>query len=272
MSESTAVAKTEKKSAIFAPEVESRIAENKARNAVAAAIRGTVWSKDLSYEQVRAVAEYCRANGLDPIRHVEVLGGRIYLTATLYEERAAPLLQRGTVSLAEPDIISADARLDALAATGDEWAKGEGTRRIRERIKWGVPEKAACAVVQRITLSSTGKTLVGVNWCGGGVRQRDPVGDAEPVKTAITRAARRAWKQVAEAVPQFGDQFSAMERAAEVAQREVVALQPEPEQPVIHGARRGLSLAAPKDGEDYYGPVADDVTTESADREPGEEG
>jgi len=195
----------------FGPEAELRIAENKAKNRVAAAIRGTVWSKDLSAEGVYALAEYCRSNGLDPLRHIEVLGGKPYLTATLYEERAAPLIQSGALVPHEPEFINADARLDALAATGDAWAIEESTRRIRARIMHGVPEKAAAAVVCRITVAASGQTVVGVNWCGGGVRSRDPVGDAEPTKTAITRAGRRAWKQVAEVVPTFGQQFASME-------------------------------------------------------------
>lgn len=236
-------------------EAEARIAENKVRNAVAAAIRGTMWGKDLSHEQVRAVAEYARQNGIDPVRHVEVLGGRIYLTAALYEERGAALLQRGIVSLAEPDYVHPDPRLDELAKAGDEWAVGEQVRRMRERIKWGIPEKAAAACIQRITLTSTGRTLVGVNWCGGGVRQRDPVGDAEPTKTAATRAARRAWKQVAEVVETFGAQFSALEAAAQVTEVEVGEQMPALE-PMHGGARVGKALAAPSDG--AYDLPADD--------------
>ncbi len=216
MSEGTAVAR-------FGPEAEARIAENKAKNRMAAAIRGTVWSKDLSAEGVYALAEYCRSNGLDPLRHIEVLGGKPYLTATLYEERAAPLIQSGALIPHEPEFINADARLDALAATGDAWAIEESTRRIRARITHAVPEKAAAAVVQRITIASTGRTVVGVNWCGGGVRQRDPVGDAEPTKTATTRAGRRAWKQVAEVVPTFGQQFAALESAADDTAKVVIA-------------------------------------------------
>lgn len=44
-----------------------------------------------------------------------------------------------------------------------------------------------------------------------------------------------------------------------------------PEQPVISGARRGLSLAAPKDGDDYYS-ATDETPVAMVDREPGEEG
>jgi hypothetical protein len=187
----------------FGPEAEARIAENKAKNRMAAAIRGTQWSKDLSGEGIYALAEYCRSNGLDPLRHIEVLGGRPYLTATLYEERAAPLIQAGMLIPHEPEMVHVDARLDQLALAGDAWAIEESTKRMRARITHGVPEKAAAAVVFRVTVAATGKTVVGVNWCGGGTRQRDPVGDAEPTKTAITRAGRRAWKQIADAVPQY---------------------------------------------------------------------
>ena len=294
MSETTAVAKTERKTVTLAPEVEARIAENKTRNAVAAAIRGTVWSKDLSHEQVRAVAEYCRANGLDPVRHIEILGGRIYPTAALYEERAAPLIQRGVLVPHEPQFINSDERLDKLAAAGDAWAQEENIRRTRARIDCNAPEEAEAICIYRVTVAATGQTVSGVNWCGKGLRMEskevweydkasgkrkptgrfeekdmDPVGGNEPTKTAITRAARRAWKQIVAVVPDLGAQFERIERGATVVEQRLASMEPEPEQPVIHGARRGLSLAAPKDGDDYYDVPADAETTE---REPGEEG
>lgn len=223
MSEQTAVTKR----ATMAPEKEARLAEIKAQNAMAAQIRGQMWAKDASHETIRAVAEYCRQNGLDPVRHVELLGGRVYLTATLYEERAAPLIQRGILIPYEPEFINADPRLDALANAGDEWAINERTRRMRLRIEHNVPEKAEAAVIQRIEIAETRRTVIGVNWCGKGLRMKttkdgsrtwddDPVGGAEPAKTAITRAGRRAWKQVAEVVPTFGEKFAELERQAEV--------------------------------------------------------
>ena len=245
MSDSTAVTTTKK--ATLTPEAEARIAENRARNAMATAIRGTIWSKDLSAEGVRAVAEYCRQNDLDPIRHVEVLGGKIYLTAELYRERAAPLIQRGIIVPMEPDFINADARLDQLADAGDEWAQQERTRRLRERIKHNVPEKAQAACVMRLQVAATGRTVVGVNWCGGGVRQRDPVGDSEPTKTAQTRAERRAWRAVAEAVPTFGQQFAVMHHAAEVTGEIIVqdAIAEAATRPRLHGgATVGASVTA----------------------------
>ena len=224
-STSTAVATTEptNRRALLDAEARARIEERRLQNAMATAIRGATWSKDLSAEGARAVAEYCRQNRLDPIRHVEVLGGRIYLNAELYRERAMPLIQAGIVRCDEPDFINADARLDELAKAGDDWAKGETARRLRLRIQHNVPEKAVAACLFRITLVESGMTVVGVNWCGGGVRQRDPVGDSEPTKTAQTRAERRAWTRVAEVLPSYGRQFEAMASSAESVSETLVA-------------------------------------------------
>lgn len=208
--ETTAVAR---RSPQWTAEIEAR----RLRAAAATAVRGTQWGKECSEEAVRAVSRYCVENGLDPMRHVEVLGGRIYLTETLYSEKAAPYVRAGLLILEEPDLIMADARLDELAVAGDEWAKEERTRRMRARIKYGVPEIAEGASVQRIRVASSGAVIVGVNWCGKGVRMQekeiweknqrtgrfaakdmDPIGGLEPVKTAITRARRRAWIQLLE--------------------------------------------------------------------------
>ncbi len=215
-STSTAMATTEAPTRpALSAEAQARVEERRLQNAMATAIRGATWSKDLSAAGARALAEYCRQNRLDPIRHVEVLGGRIYLNAELYRERAMPLIQAGVVKCDEPDFINADARLDELAKQGDTWAKEESSRRLRLRIQHNVPEKAVAACLFRITLVESGMTVVGVNWCGGGVRQRDPVGDSEPTKTAQTRAERRAWTRVAEVLPSYGRQFEAMQASAE---------------------------------------------------------
>lgn len=199
---------------LLPPEIQAEIAHNKMKNEVAAAIRGTVWGKDLNAAQTRAVAEYARVNNIDAVRHIEVLGGKIYLTAELYEERGAPLMQARVVIKDEPDYINVDERLDKLAASGVDWAKAEVERRQRERIRWRAPEEAKAIVVQRIYIAGVEKPIVGVNWCGG-TSKRDPVGDAEPTKTAASRAARRAWKQIVEVIPQYGAQFQIIEQRAD---------------------------------------------------------
>lgn len=204
--ESTAVARR----------VDARVAELKERNALVAAIRSTQWGKECSPEMQRAVAHYCHESGIDPVRHVEVLGGRIYLTSELYDEKGAALIRAGVIVPDEPEYINADARLDELAAEGYEDAKGESQRRKFLRAKYNVPEKAAAAVVQRFRVAASGAVIVGVNWCGGGSRQRDPVGDAEPAKTAQTRARRRAWRQIAEVIPGYAEAIRPLEAAARI--------------------------------------------------------
>lgn len=280
MSETTAVAVT-KPAAVLPPDAQARIAENRERNAIVQAIRGTIWAKDLSDVQMRAVAQYCHKNNLDPVRHVEVLGGRIYLTSTLYEERAAPLIRRGDLVPHEPDHINADARLEALADAGDEWAKAEHMRRLRERIIHNVPEAAAGAVVYRITVAATGQTVVGVNWCGKGLRMKkrkdgstyddDPVGGNEPAKTAITRAGRRAWKQVADAVPAYGAEFRVLEQdGAEVSDVIVQdAIATDSDRPRLHGgATIGASVTSDAYGHGDDMPAADVAAARARDLAP----
>jgi len=209
MSEPTTVATTKP---ALPPEIQARVEENKQKNAIVAAIRGTIWGKDLNEGQVRAVAQYARENGIDPVRHVEVLGGRIYLTAELYDERGAELVAAGIIQPCEPDLIQADERLTKLAAAGDEWAKAEDTRRMRERIKYGVPEAAK----------------------------------AEPVKTAITRSRRRAWKQLVTIVPQMAERIGHLQASAEVVEGKLLEVAP----PRETSARRLGSGTLPSDYDD----------------------
>jgi hypothetical protein len=201
--------------------VDARVAELKERNQLVAAIRGTQWGRDTSPEVARAVAHYCHENNLDPVRHVEILGGRIYLTSALYDEKGAPLLRAGVIVPDEPEYINADPRLDEQAKAGAEWAVQESERRLKLRIQYNVPEKAAAAVVQRFRIASSGAVIVGVNWCGGGSKQRDPVGDTEPAKTAQTRARRRAWTQIADVIPGYAEVIRPLEIAAKVASEQM---------------------------------------------------
>ncbi len=243
--------------------VEARRAEMRERNAMVAAIKGQMWGKDLSEAQAKALAHYCNQNNLDATRHVEVLGGRVYLTANFYEERGAPLIQRGIVSIEEPRYIHADPRLDKLAATGDEWATTEKAERERLRIRYAVPEEAKAAAIYEIRVTATGKSVKGVNWCGG-TGKRDPVGDAEPTKTAITRAARRAWKQLVEVIPDYGAAVGTIQATAKLAGEEIVAIAEA--QPSLHNAPPAMRplLRAP-DGEAGYGSAAEGLTAEASD-------
>lgn len=205
-------------------DVQMHIDANRQKNAIVAAIRGTIWSKDLNETQVRAVAQYARETGIDPVRHIEVLGGRIYLTADFYAERGAPLLRAGKVVLHETEYINVDPRLETLAKQDNaagKWAETEIAHRQMQRIKYCAPEKSLAIAVVRITIPQTGATFVGVNWCGGNGR-RDPVGDAEPTKTAETRAARRAWRKIVTVLPELETAVANIEARARMVEGEFV--------------------------------------------------
>jgi hypothetical protein len=214
-----------------------RLAEIRERNAHAAAIRGTQWGKELNGMALSAVAHYCTINRLDPARHVEVLGGKIYLLGELYMERGAPLLLKRLITMDEPDYIHEDAGINAVLSGTDKsvteemvaWARAEKFRRFQQRAKLGVPHDATGACVVRIRVPGTDTILVGVNWCGGSTKVKrrknpkpgeaaeyrsDPVGDAEPTKTAHTRALRRAWRQVMSVLPEYGEDVGRLEVAA----------------------------------------------------------
>lgn len=202
-------------------------AEAQALRKMTVEIRGQQWGASCSPEVQWAVARYCLRNNLDAVRHVEVLGGRIYLTAEFYREMGSELLLDGTVIPDEPQLIHADARLDLLAKGEGEqakWAREESERRVRARIQFGVDEESPAAAVVRFRLKS-GAVIYGVNWIGGPqAKKRDPVGQAEPTKTAITRAERRAWRQVVDAVPQFRDKVQHIEVSAKLATAEVAQI------------------------------------------------
>lgn len=225
----TAVATTDP----LAAQRAKNIAEIKQRNAHAAAIRGTQWGREATPDVVRAVAHYCTINGLDPARHVEVLGARIYLTGELYEERGASLVLSGAVVVSPPEFVHFDKRLADLAKSEDadlaQWAKAEHIRRTKARIEYGIPDDATGACVIRAKVGQT--ELVGFNWCGGASKVKrkkdgstyrsDPVGDAEPTKTAQSRAKRRMWRQIVVALPEYGASMGALEVSAKIVSGEI---------------------------------------------------
>lgn len=217
--------------------LDPRVAEAKALREITVAIRGTQWGKECTPQVQAAVARYCLKNGLDAVRHVEVLGGRLYLTAEFYEERGTPLVLAGIVQVSEPEFVHADKRLDDLAkhpdATTAAWAENLRIKRMMARIELGIPEDATGACIYRGTVKTPNgvTTLVGFNWCGGESKVKkmksgdkfrsDPVGDAEPTKTAQSRAKRRMWRQIVVAIPEAQDRFGHIEAAVRIANAEL---------------------------------------------------
>jgi hypothetical protein len=135
------------------------------------------WGKLISPMARAATIRYCFSIGADPFRHVNVLGGNIYLNAAFWMDLVAsnPKFKRAEVLFIHDDTRASDE---------------DRERRKALRIQYGVPEKAPGAAVVTLFYEGERGPFIGVNWAG--VREKDPVGIAEPTKTAETRAYRRA--------------------------------------------------------------------------------
>lgn len=156
----------------------------------AVSIAGTGWGKDLSEVARAYVARYALELGTDPVRHWEILGGKLYDRAELWLDLcAAQADYDGEIH----EYINDDERLN----------QEERERRKQLRAKHNTPEdsKGICVV----TIKRRGRPdSVGVNWAGNrrGFSARsgetglikDPIGEQEPGKTSFTRAFRRAAK------------------------------------------------------------------------------
>ena len=145
-----------------------------------AGIASMSWGASLTLEMRSAVARYALENGTDPVRHWEVLGGNLYDKAELWMDLVAAQDDFEGFKfkyLHDDDRLTEEQRLERRAL----------------RAEHGVPEDVPGACL--ITIFRTGRLPVeGVNWVGSRGKKRDPVGDAEPTKTAKTRAFRKAAK------------------------------------------------------------------------------
>jgi hypothetical protein len=135
------------------------------------------WGKEISANARAAVVRYCLEIGADPLRHVFVLGGNIYLNAQFYMELVAanPKFMRDEV-----DFIHDDTRA----------SKEERDRRAKLRVEYAVPENAPGAAIVTLFYQDGRGPFIGVNWAG--VKDKDPVGKQDPTKSAQTRAYRKA--------------------------------------------------------------------------------
>lgn len=193
------------------PHVQQQLELRKMANQVAGQIASMSWGKQLDLATRRAVADWGRQFRVDVTTEIDVLGANIYLNSRYYLRRLAEMIETGLVEYAYADHVEADSRLDLMEGEGD----GEKNRRLRERIKHQIAEKAASAVVFRIKLRSMDREIVGVKWCGNGTRPKDPVGDQFPVESSESRAARRAIRQISSHVPKIADEVIEVEEAAD---------------------------------------------------------
>lgn len=192
--------------------IRQQIRLRKLENVVRAEMAKLSWGAALDRQALGAIAEWGRVYNVDVTQEIDLLGGRVYLNARYYLRRLADLVEGGRVEYAYADHIHDDPRLKDLGAEGD----AERLRRLKERVRYNVPEKAAAVVAFRVKVREMDQEIVGVNWAGGGVRAKDPVGDTEPVKTAESRAARRAMRQLVGHVPGVEDAEAVVETLAPV--------------------------------------------------------
>ncbi len=207
------------------------------RKMIAAAARelaNTQWGAALSEPMRKAVVRWADAAGLDPVRHVYIIGGRIYINAEYYRERLA----------ARPDILeTVEIQLAPLDRRKFDGVEDDGPlRQIQEQINqerlrlqmvhkvpeiYNDPQFAAtsAAVAIRVRLRD-GRNVWGLGLAGscgrrkkkaGGVEGgfRDPIGDESPMKTATTRAYRDAGRKIEPAWFKHGDMGLELDRVEE---------------------------------------------------------
>lgn len=204
--------------------LQQHIRLRKLANLANAQIAKLQWGKNLDKQSARAIAEYARAYQIDPVQEIDLMGGAIYLNAKFYIRKLAEKIEAGLVDYAGADHVEDDPRLEQLGEEG----KKERERRLRERVHHAIPDKAKSAVVFRVKLKSMTEELAAANWAGGGVKakvvsggkvvvseQNDPIGEAEPEKSAETRAARRCIRFLASHMPALAQEIEVAQAAAE---------------------------------------------------------
>lgn len=183
-----------------------------------------VKGEDLSGATRYAIAQLCELTGANPALHLYILGGRPYLNADYWRERTAgqPHFVRSEQrNLSLRHIEELRALADQAAADGDDEEAVKLRREARElaraRSHYSPPEWAS-EVVETIIYRYRETAPLGAirtgqidgepwieevrecNWAGnrppnkkkdGGSYDSDPVGNAEPAKTARSRSYRR---------------------------------------------------------------------------------
>lgn len=198
----------------LSPQQKAVIEERRAHGMMVQQIKGTVWAKEFDSDTIRAVANWAKANGVEPVTEIDVLGGRLYLNARYYERTLSHLVGAGLIDYYEPRWCHVDKRLEALADAGDVEAKELSRRRMLMRIEHNLPDEADAACVYVIKHRNMAEAITGAKAHIPGRKRTikkkdggsftvdaDPVGDQAPMETIETRACRRAMLKLKEAFP-----------------------------------------------------------------------
>lgn len=186
------------------------------------ALAAQSWGKNFANDVQLAMAKWCEENGLDHVRHIDILGGTVYLNAEYYIDR---LREHKNYHRSYAIVIAPYSRQDIPEDVfKDSKVRGRLAQdEVRDNIKLHTLQrkhrphaylndpkyKDTCAavvvVIEMWGADAEGKRALveyeGMNEAGscgrrtGSNKGKDPVGDAEPVATATTRAYRKAcWK------------------------------------------------------------------------------
>lgn len=205
----------------------------KMSSVVAKEIANLSWGKSLSAATARSIAQWGMDNGVEVLTEIDILGGKLYLNANFYRRQLAALVDENKVDGFDPVMVHRDSRLDELAAAFDRDAekaqdpeeaqelraaarrqRSEQRKRSELRAQYGIPDAATGACLFYLYLRALDRPIIGKNWCGGGTRNSDPVGNTEPVKTAETRALRRAVMLARTHVPKTAKYIEMVETSA----------------------------------------------------------
>lgn len=192
--ESTAVAHRDPETEALGNQLQTAYQRDRMVRAMAQQIASESWGKNLSPHTQAAMARYAMEAGLDPVRHIDVLGGRVYINAAAYMDR-----------------LAADPEFDGVTfdpITDDE----------PERARWGVPKHALA--VFRVTVRHRGREFTEIGYAPK--RANDSVGKEFPAEKARTSGIRRAARM---AVPMWTQrmeqQFEQVETLIAEGKREI---------------------------------------------------
>lgn len=235
----------------------AQIAERKLLGDMYRMLQGVEWGISMSEASRAAFAKFCVVTRANPQLHVDLLGGKPYLNAQYYRDKVsadAYFIDDEQINISPS--MSEQLRAQAKQALQEARDLGlpEPTQEVqlmlqearsidRRRAEYGVPEWATHVyetVIRRYTENAPldairrgdidGSEFVRVvrecNWAGGRNgkdNKKDPIGDAEPAKTARSRSFRRAARNAFSAwFDEFDDEIG---RALQVLEAEFEIVQ-----------------------------------------------
>lgn len=201
------------------PQQQAIVDERRLHSHLVQQIKSATWGTQWNADTIAAVAAWARENDVDPITEIDVLGGTLYVKASYFIRILSQLVGAGMIDYHRADWVHVDKRLEKLADAGDQIAKAESKRRLRERIGHNLSDDATHACVYRIKHRLMNEEVTGAKEFVPGKR-KDPVGEAMPMETIETRSIRRAMRKLEEAFPQM--HFARTDDDAGVAVAEIV--------------------------------------------------